>query len=870
MKKSILYSFITLLVTFLLSGCGSNAIKDDGENSSSQKNMELQAAPVSTSTNGKEFNINVKAVKKLPTPYMITLKNFELVRVDGCSIGSVNVPSELTMSGGEGSYINIPFSGTFIDTCNPSGYEIKFSQTISDGTRSKTETVTFDTTGSSSGSLSGGQSTQTPVNGFFNATTPMTISKANTPYIIQVQVLEDGYAVSGKTVKAKAFDSRYGMINNPTTQTGENGYAVFDYISPQTIPDGESATIELTNEENGTVISQKIVLNFDIVDNNGSTPDVNVTLPNVVIPSDLRDITLDSNSKTVEIPIRVFKDIAPYTKGSVKVELPKKVLNGADVGQFTAYEVPVNAQGIATFNYTGPSNMEALIASGDTESIFQFYHVENSTDKQAVRMHYEVPANPHLSRNYALKVVTSGEFSMGIPDKEKTFNVLLKAKDSAGNDVALSSEQITKITAETTNSTIAQLLDTNSNTLVDSLDLNPTNNSSFVIKSKQLSGLVPVKVAVEFKDANGDPQKLMTIINVRVYSGPPTAISISYIGTTQDVDRAKYIEKLAISVTDEYGNRVNTRPNISLGAIVGYAVDGSEASPIETNETKRLFYGRDDIENGIANGAISNPDSVHKATFSDLVLPDVFRYVNQEGSNTDKLVIFGERKNYEAMGKWDIEKSSAPNTLSLTDDYYGISRSGLYYAVGHNYYQDQCRQDGREWLGTTDSDTYQLDEEGTVTVEYKYDYHLTGKDALIWVNLDGLQPDTGKKTRIGEVSKHTLRGYGLTKVPSNGYQLAKGASGYGTFIIWHENAPERYRNAHFSYAIKSGSTCAYSVVATSNPFDARTCDNRVTINNNNDTFGTTDGTAYVTFFLQAPPDKECTFDLERIIVSSEF
>ena len=868
MRKSIFYSFITVLAALLLFGCGSNAIKDDGANSSNQKNLELQAAPVATGTSGKDFNISVKAVKKLPTPYMITLKNFELVRVDGCSVESVNVPSEYTMSGGEGSYINIPFSGTFMDTCTPAGYEIKFTQTISDGTRSKTERVTFDTSASSGGSSNGGQSTQNPVNGFFNATTPMTISKANTSYIIQVQVLEDGYAVSGKTVKVKAFDSRYGTINNPTTQTGENGYAVFDYTSPQTIPDGESATIELTNEENGTVISQKIVLNFDIVDNNGSTPDVNVTLPNVVIPSDLRDITLDSNSKTVEIPIRVFKDIAPYTKGSVKVELPKKVLNGADVGQFAAYEVSVNAQGIAIFNYTGPSNLKALIASGDTESVFQFYHVENSTDKQAVRMHYEVPTNPRLSRNYALKVVTSGEFSMGIPKKEKTFNVLLKAKDSAGNDVALSNEQITKITAETTNTTIAQLLDTNSNTLVDSLDLNPVNNSSFVIKSKKLSGLVPIKVTVEFKDANGELQTLTTIINVRVFSGPPTAISISYVGVTQDVDRAKYIEKLAISVTDEYGNQVNTRPNISLGAIVGYAVDGAEVSGRETNETKRLFYGRDDITQGIANGTISNPDSTHKATFSDPTLPDVFKYVNQEGNNTDKLVIFGERKNYEAMGKWDIENSSALNILNLTDDYYGIRRSGLYYAVGHNYYQDQCRQDGREWIGTTDSDTYQLDEEGTVTVEYKYDYHLTGKDALIWVNLDGLQPDTGKKIKIGEVVKHTLRGNGFTKEPSNGYQLEKGTSGYATFIIWHENAPERYRNGHFSYAIKSGSTCAYSVVATSNSFDARTCNNSMTSNSH--IFGTTDGTAYITFFLQAPPDKACTFDIDRIIVSSEF
>lgn len=131
---------------------------------------------------------------------------------------------------------------------------------------------------------------------------------------------------------------------------------------------------------------------------------------------------------------------------------------------------------------------------------------------------------------------------------------------------------------------------------------------------------------------------------------------------------------------------------------------------------------------------------------------------------------------------------------------------------------------------------------------------------MVWVNLDGIQPDTGKKTRIGEVTKHTLRTAGLISAPSVGYKLAKGTSGYGTFTIWHENAPERYRNAHFGYDVKAGSTCAYHLVAASNSFDARTCDNG----------NSSDGTSYVTFLLSAPPDKDCTFDITNILPSSEF
>ena len=365
---------------------------------------------------------------------------------------------------------------------------------------------------------------------------------------------------------------------------------------------------------------------------------------------------------------------------------------------------------------------------------------------------------------------------------------------------------------------------------------------------------------MEFDDANGEPQILTTIINVRVFSGPGSAISISYVSTGQDVERAKYIETLAISVTDEYGNRVNTRPNISLGAIVGYAVDGAEIGGNETNETKRLFYGRSDVENGNASGEITALGA-NTADFEDntLARADVFKYVNAEGDNTDKLVVFGERKNYEAMGKWDITRVDN-HTLSLQDDYYGVDRSGLYYAVGHNYYQDQCREDGREWVGSTDSETYQLDEEGTVVITYKYDYHLTGKDALIWVNLDGIQPDTGKVTRVGETTKHTLRGNGFVTAPSDGYTLAPGASVDVDFAVWHENAPEQYRNAHFGYAIKSGSTCTYTVVATSNLFDARTCNNG----------GYSNGASYITFHLEDTSGLGCHFSIDNLAVSSEF
>lgn len=603
-----------------------------------------------------------------------------------------------------------------------------------------------------------------------------------------------------------------------------------------------------------------------IKDGNGTSNVGDTSLPIVVIPTELKNITIQTNQKEIDIPIHVFKDIAPFTAGSVKVELPKKVLNGTDVGLFSSYEVPVNEQGIALFHYTSPSNMQALMESGDISSSFKFYHVNNSENRQLLTMTYKLEEdNTYIPVNYSLDVTTQdSKFYMGIPNVQKTFSIVLE--DIKGNTIKNSDITIKKVLVETQNSLIAQLVDTATQNLVDSLELKNDNNIQFILKSKKLSGLVPVKVDMDFIDINKEEKHLSTIVNVRVMSGPPSAISISYVSTGHDASRAKYEEKFAISVTDEYGNKVNTQPYISVGAIVGYAVDGSASSSKESSNTKRLYYGKSAIEDATANGELKalGDELANTTNFEDNTpaRSNVFKWVNAEGANSDKLVVFGKGKNYEAMGKWDFSKIDN-STLKLEDDYFGIDRGDLSYAIGHNYYQDQCLDDSREWLGSTDSETYQLDDEGTAIVNYKYDYHLTGKDALVWVNLNGYQSDTEKNTRIGEVTKHTLRGKGLKSVPESGYSIPKGAVNHEvSFDIHHVNAPEWYRNGNFGFEIPK-TECSYSIIS-GNVWgdghllkDARSCDNG--------------GVSSVTFSVSAPDENtSCTFNIDNILVADEF
>jgi len=704
-------------------------------------------------------------------------------------------------------------------------------------------------------------STITPSTYQFKNQTSIVVEHFNEQKNITVDLVNgSGVGVAEKEIQITNIPSKFGMISSSTSKTNSAGRATFVYTSPATLDDidGQSTTATLTFTEDGTTISTRVTIK---IKKSTKNREGDKTLPTVVVPSELRKVLLTTNSKSIDIAIKVFKNISPYTKGSVNVELPKKVLDGADVGSFSSFSVPVNENGVAIFNYTGPANLKALIDAGDKGSIFKFYHSENTAEesRQSMEVEYKISADTYVPIDYALSVNTqNNDFSMGIPELQKTFSIVLK--DRQGNIIKEKDVQIKEITVETTNGLIAKILDTSDNSLVNKLTLRNENNAAFIIKSKKLSGIVPLRAVIKFIDINGQEKELSTIVNVRVMSGPPSAISVSYVSTGQDKDRAKYIEKFAVSVTDEYGNKVNTRPYISLGALVGYTVDGKERAPVESNITKRLFYGRDDIATGRANGQIVTlGDEVNTTNFEDNTdeQSNVFRWVNNEGANTDKLVVFGAGKNYEAMGKWDFKKIADNfNRLTLEDDYFGTDRDGLYYAVGHNYYQDQCRDDGREWLGSTDSESYQLDDEGTVVVSYKYDYHLTGKDALVWVNLNGFQADTAKDTRIGEVVKHTLRGVGLKSIPAVGYHVLAGQEITAKFEIHHENAAEWYRNAKFGYRVLP-TKCSYTRIDWSDYFDARTCYNGGT------------GVTYVTFYVTAPV-KDCTFNIGEILVRREF
>jgi hypothetical protein len=714
-------------------------------------------------------------------------------------------------------------------------------------TREVTIRFSTDTTGSVIPKLTG-------------VTTPLKVTENNEVKIIVAYVVDDqGVGIPGKEVSVTAIsDPKYGAIVNNATLTSDNaGRVAFEYRAPSDIAsiNDENTTVNIILRETGE--SKPVVLEFKY------TPPTVMT-PIVVLEQNELNITKNGESKRIVTKVFVKGESTPYTHGVVKVQLPSIVTEGKDVGYFTEYNVSVGTDGRAEFNYIAPQDVSKLLDENITDLDFYFYHEDNPDEKVKLVIHYELESD-YIVTSYTIETASEdGKQTMGL-ESQKSFTATLE--DDQGNTVQDS--DVTEVTIESLNTRIAKLIDDNGN-VVDKItytDSRARGNMSFYIKTATLSGLVPVKITISFNDANGDPQTLVTVMNVVVFSGPPTAISISYAGVEQNETTAKYIEKFAVTVTDAYNNPVNTRPFISVGAIVEYAVDGNSSTGERTENSPRLWHGRFD-----SHGTLINEGNGQASFEADA--SNVFRYIDiSNGINNDRLVVFGKGYVYEALGKWDIVEMLNEGKLSLKDDYNGSTRSDLFYAVGHNNRQDLCDASGREFVGNMKAQTYQLDEGGHAFIEFEYDYHLTGKDIMVWVNLMGYQSDNNKTIRIGEAIKHTLRGNGLIAKPAS-LQLDPGAKVTRTFVIHHKNAPEWYINGHFGYAIDTNCDARY--LASSDEFDARTCSTSKRVDDDDNTssddvlVGTGDNTAWVAYRIENNGVQKCTFTITDVEVAPEF
>jgi hypothetical protein len=846
-------------MAFILSSCGGGTTTSS---SSGKGNNELKIETKQALFNQEEnlLSIDFSVKNNYNQKINVSLKNLS-VDVKPCNVRQVSMtPKNIYFSENiTEQYVTALVE--LIGECSPNSYKISSSKILTLDNKSNAVSYKSEDMEINPDIAVPKDTNLTDTYKFFNIPAPLSIELPDTEYSFKVQLIDDNFrGVSGQEVRVLTYDIRYGEIQNFVVTTDENGFANFLFKSAKDLSllTGKKLSLTIIQGEEPSSISSTINLKFK---------DANAIPKNYQLQNPT-SIVIENASESKEISVDIVNSLGIGESGkTVQITtIPGKF------GAINTSRTVTNDAGRAIFKYTAPDSLDEINNKSVTVTMsFKDGDKELSeTAKITIRKSLELDEDVQAEEVEVLEVYSfQNATSITVVKRNQSKDITIDLVDSMGVGVAGKTVKISNIpnslgtfssATATTNEAGRATFHYKAPDNIDDID----EESKTVILSYTNGNKRHIRQTITI-NIKKSQDKISGTINIKKsqdkISGSPSVISISYVGTSQDEARAKYIEKFAISVTDEYGNRVNTRPYISLGAIIGYAVDGKEKLGIETENTRRLFYGKNDK----ANGKLIKGDTPSDTTFSVKNSSNVFRWVNKEGDNTDKLVVFGAGKNYEAMGKWDIEAGDAFNILSIQDNYFGKTRDKLYYAVGHNYYQDQCQDDGREWLGNTDSETYQLDEEGTVVVSYKYDYHLTGKDALIWVNLTGYQPyipkdknDTGegKDTRIGEVVKHTLRGKGLVSTPSEGYFIDKNLTKILTFQVKHDNAPEWYQNAHFSYDELANKCQSVEVIDSTNQYDARSCKNN--------------GVAYITFKVSSTEEASCNFNIDNILVSNEF
>lgn len=568
---------------------------------------------------------------------------------------------------------------------------------------------------------------------------------------------------------------------------------------------------------------------------NGSTgstlptvPDVNSTAVTVVLPVTTSNLT--TNSQVVNIDVQVFDSANNhYSTGSIIKINPADVLTGRDIGTFDKLTSTL-VKGVATFVYTGPANLDA-----NTSNIeFGFYHSSDSTKVLTYTMTLTPETNQTVLTNYTLKTSSAVGVNMALESSKTVSYTVYDA-----SNVALADAKMQSITATSLNPSVATLSDSIGNTNQTTLTLLNKNNMTINVNSTTTSGIVPIKVDTIFTDANGVDQNITKVFSILVLSGPPSAISLSYASTEQVATRAKFIDKWVVTVTDKYNNKVNSNPSVSVGMLAGYATDSSGTA---TNPANYLYFDANSAQSGSINASAD--------TFT--APASVFTTVDDQN---DILAVFGTGYKYDASGKWDITNPNSGTVLNLVDDYNSTNRTGLGFAVGNNQREDRC-QPGTKWVANVyaDGSVPVIDSTGTMIINVEYDYYLTGKSTVLWVNLVGVQNSTSTQLRVGESRKITLRGQGLT---GETYTYAKGFSGPVRLEVTLKNTVEPYYNSNFNYQIiVTGADTNWTITGNSMNNGITSC-----VNN---------GRAYVDVNVTSPAGAGGEIQLTNLVPLSEF
>ena len=447
------------------------------------------------------------------------------------------------------------------------------------------------------------------------------------------------------------------------------------------------------------------------------------------IVAQLSNISLDLNACSVSSSsLNIVDNTVEFSK-PLESHTIQFVANFSNACTPNGYRV--NANSYLTYNGTStkgsyksdyyPISIDGNLTIEDTKSIFEYdVKLESVDDEPKIEL-----------------------------DSKKRYKLSLFNSSSNKNVTA---KRVHTMTIKSSDPSKVKLIDPNSynsnqGTPQSELTFSGENGMVFYIQTYNTSGVADFDVTISYTNNRGEIYDIERKTSIVILSGEPTAFSINDTGVTYNFETKWFKQTFLISASDKYNNIVNIPSKINISAMADFRDKNGKGN--------RVLYGKF----GSVSGELIADKENHTASFK--ATKEVFENINP---NRDYLILFGDATTSEALGKWDIDPyTPLKDQLKLPSSYYGDSHANLGFAVGHNYINEICSSESKEWelqIDSTDG-TYQLDEEGKASVTLKFPGYMIGKKIALSVDF------SGKNGRAGEVHFQTLYSFDGVVPPEN-------------------------------------------------------------------------------------------------------
>jgi len=189
--------------------------------------------------------------------------------------------------------------------------------------------------------------------------------------------LEDNNSrpVANETILVDYFDGSKGQMDKFEGVTDANGYIVFKYTAPETLPD-DGDLVTMTFRGVNTTLPE-VNTTVEVNTTSVQTPNIHVDLEDSILK-----VTQDG--QTSQVRIVAFDDNdQPFNSGSIIVRYPKEIVDdNISGGKFLESEVAIS-NGEAIFNFVGPNPLVDMQPMN-----FTFIYKENSEVNATLTVQY--------------------------------------------------------------------------------------------------------------------------------------------------------------------------------------------------------------------------------------------------------------------------------------------------------------------------------------------------------------------------------------------------------------------------------------------------------------------------------------------------